>query len=296
MATGAVPPPPPPRRTKWTRRVPHPVLTGHAASLTAAGDVESGGGGGTGDGNGSQGNAGDGPGRQGLLEAAGARPEGVDGGRRAGATAKDREIARLKREVAELQEQLDAVTSMGGACSDTPGSAPALAARRASDAKTREKKQAADGGARGRQKRPANCADAPCAECAALAARREPYARRGAARLCTGGHTLPPSHARSRLPRFALFSPLLSLRYTLFSQVSDRVCEKKRGEVVLAIPGRHEEALNRPIILTAPRPGPGQVAEAALLAAQACIAPLAAAEAAPPPLGLSGHAAARTPF
>ena len=28
------PPPPPPPRTKWTRRVPHPVLIGHAASLT----------------------------------------------------------------------------------------------------------------------------------------------------------------------------------------------------------------------------------------------------------------------
>ena len=28
------PPPPPPSRTKWTRRVPHPVLIGHAASLT----------------------------------------------------------------------------------------------------------------------------------------------------------------------------------------------------------------------------------------------------------------------
>ena len=27
-------PHPPPPRTKWTRRVPHPVLTGHAASLT----------------------------------------------------------------------------------------------------------------------------------------------------------------------------------------------------------------------------------------------------------------------
>ena len=27
-------PPPPPSRTKWTRRVPHPVLIGHAASLT----------------------------------------------------------------------------------------------------------------------------------------------------------------------------------------------------------------------------------------------------------------------
>ena len=31
----AAPPPPPPPRTKWTRRVPHPVLIGHAASLTA---------------------------------------------------------------------------------------------------------------------------------------------------------------------------------------------------------------------------------------------------------------------
>ena len=29
-----LPPPPPAPRTKWTRRVPHPVLTGHAASLT----------------------------------------------------------------------------------------------------------------------------------------------------------------------------------------------------------------------------------------------------------------------
>jgi hypothetical protein len=28
------PTPPPPPRTKWTRRVPHPVLIGHAASLT----------------------------------------------------------------------------------------------------------------------------------------------------------------------------------------------------------------------------------------------------------------------
>ena len=28
------PPPPPPSRTKWTRRVPHPVLIGHAASLS----------------------------------------------------------------------------------------------------------------------------------------------------------------------------------------------------------------------------------------------------------------------
>jgi hypothetical protein len=30
----APPPTPPPPRTKWTRRVPHPVLIGHAASLT----------------------------------------------------------------------------------------------------------------------------------------------------------------------------------------------------------------------------------------------------------------------
>jgi hypothetical protein len=29
-----VPPPPSPPRTKWTRRVPHPVLIGHAASLS----------------------------------------------------------------------------------------------------------------------------------------------------------------------------------------------------------------------------------------------------------------------
>ena len=28
------PSPPPPARIKWTRRVPHPVLIGHAASLT----------------------------------------------------------------------------------------------------------------------------------------------------------------------------------------------------------------------------------------------------------------------
>jgi hypothetical protein len=28
------PPPPPSPRTEWTRRVPHPVLSGHAASLT----------------------------------------------------------------------------------------------------------------------------------------------------------------------------------------------------------------------------------------------------------------------
>ena len=31
------PPPPPPPRTKWTRRVPHPVLIGHAASLAGCG-------------------------------------------------------------------------------------------------------------------------------------------------------------------------------------------------------------------------------------------------------------------
>ena len=31
--SGGAPPPLPPR-TKWTRRVPHPVLIGHAASLT----------------------------------------------------------------------------------------------------------------------------------------------------------------------------------------------------------------------------------------------------------------------
>jgi hypothetical protein len=30
----APPPPPPHPRTKWTRRVPHPVLIGHAASLS----------------------------------------------------------------------------------------------------------------------------------------------------------------------------------------------------------------------------------------------------------------------
>ena len=29
---GPLPPPPPPSRTKWTRRVPHPVLIGHASS------------------------------------------------------------------------------------------------------------------------------------------------------------------------------------------------------------------------------------------------------------------------
>jgi hypothetical protein len=33
-ATEPEPPPPPSPRTKWTRRVPHPVLIGHAASLT----------------------------------------------------------------------------------------------------------------------------------------------------------------------------------------------------------------------------------------------------------------------
>ena len=34
VSRGAAGPPPPPSRTKWTRRVPHPVLIGHAASLT----------------------------------------------------------------------------------------------------------------------------------------------------------------------------------------------------------------------------------------------------------------------
>ena len=35
MAAGACsPPPPPPLHTKWARRVPHPVLIGHAASLS----------------------------------------------------------------------------------------------------------------------------------------------------------------------------------------------------------------------------------------------------------------------
>jgi hypothetical protein len=33
-AAQVTPPPPPPPRTKWTRRVPHPVLIEHAASLT----------------------------------------------------------------------------------------------------------------------------------------------------------------------------------------------------------------------------------------------------------------------
>ena len=33
LELGPLPPPPPPR-TKWTRRVPHPILSGHAASLT----------------------------------------------------------------------------------------------------------------------------------------------------------------------------------------------------------------------------------------------------------------------
>jgi hypothetical protein len=32
-------PPAPPSRTKWTRRVPHPVLIGHAMSLTPATDA-----------------------------------------------------------------------------------------------------------------------------------------------------------------------------------------------------------------------------------------------------------------
>ena len=34
FAPSDLPPLPPPPRTKWTRRVPHPVLIGHAASLT----------------------------------------------------------------------------------------------------------------------------------------------------------------------------------------------------------------------------------------------------------------------
>jgi hypothetical protein len=35
VGEGQAPPaPPPPPRTKWTRRVPHPVLIGHAASLS----------------------------------------------------------------------------------------------------------------------------------------------------------------------------------------------------------------------------------------------------------------------
>ena len=37
MGGGLPPPPPPPSRTKWTRRVPHPVLIGHAASLSQVG-------------------------------------------------------------------------------------------------------------------------------------------------------------------------------------------------------------------------------------------------------------------
>ena len=36
-ALGSKTPPPPPPRTKWTRRVPHPVLIGHAASGRCAG-------------------------------------------------------------------------------------------------------------------------------------------------------------------------------------------------------------------------------------------------------------------
>ena len=35
-AQRTLPPPLPPPRTKWTRRVPHPVLIGHAASLSQA--------------------------------------------------------------------------------------------------------------------------------------------------------------------------------------------------------------------------------------------------------------------
>jgi len=38
---GGCPPPPPPR-TKWTRRVPHPVLIGHAASLSQVALTEGG--------------------------------------------------------------------------------------------------------------------------------------------------------------------------------------------------------------------------------------------------------------
>ena len=34
LLTGNALAPPPPSHTKWTRRVPHPVLIGHAASLT----------------------------------------------------------------------------------------------------------------------------------------------------------------------------------------------------------------------------------------------------------------------
>jgi len=33
-------PPPPAPRTKWTRRVPHPVLIGHAASLTKTNEMQ----------------------------------------------------------------------------------------------------------------------------------------------------------------------------------------------------------------------------------------------------------------
>ena len=34
LLLGSVVRPPPPPRTKWTRRVPHPVLIGHVASLS----------------------------------------------------------------------------------------------------------------------------------------------------------------------------------------------------------------------------------------------------------------------
>ena len=33
LVTEKLVPPPPPPRTKWTRRVPHPVLIGHAVCL-----------------------------------------------------------------------------------------------------------------------------------------------------------------------------------------------------------------------------------------------------------------------
>ena len=38
-SAGQVDAPPPPLRTNWTRRVPHPVLIGHAASLTGQVDA-----------------------------------------------------------------------------------------------------------------------------------------------------------------------------------------------------------------------------------------------------------------
>jgi len=39
MDEGSLSPPPPPSRTKWTRRVPHPVLIGHAAALSQVQDT-----------------------------------------------------------------------------------------------------------------------------------------------------------------------------------------------------------------------------------------------------------------